>query len=59
MLNLYFFTDSDHAVGAAKIQLPPEKAVAGKEFLQNQELKPLGSSWLLESVNARGRYLGG
>jgi len=27
---------------ASKIQLPPEKAVAGKEFLQNEELKLLG-----------------
>jgi hypothetical protein len=26
---------------ATEIQLPPEKAVAGKEFLQNEELKML------------------
>lgn len=34
---------------ASKIQLPPEKAVAGKEFLQNEELKLLSQilNWQL------------
>lgn len=29
----------------AKIELPAEKAVKGKEFLQNEELKHLGFDW--------------